>query len=144
MLLDALIPAMPEWPEGDNSSMTKAHRESAELERVILGLLSQRSAPGPSARRTRPGRRDRRAGGCSWTRSGRRPDGWPSGARWTSPKAGASSTSLRPGDRCGSVGTGQADAAGRWLGAEAAAWPGDAGWTGRRRGCGRRGARRGA
>jgi len=26
--------------------MTKAHRESAELERVILGLLSQRSAQG--------------------------------------------------------------------------------------------------
>jgi len=49
---------------------------------------------------------------------------------------------LRPGDRCGSAGTGQADAAGRWLGAKAAAWPGDAGWTGRRRGCGRRGARR--
>ena len=59
MLLDALIPAMPEWPERDNSSMTKAHRESAELERVILGLLSQRSAPGsicPSdaARAARP------------------------------------------------------------------------------------------
>ena len=36
----------PELAEGDNSSMTKAHLEPAELEQLILRLLSQRSAEG--------------------------------------------------------------------------------------------------